>query len=319
MIKTSKIIPLVDENKSKLLGINITVYDSKLKKRIRVETYNNEMMFNLQDVVILCGLPSINIKNYIESGIDTWLNNNTKKRKKTPIKKLITKKTLIDYLIERKFIKFIDFINRVEFFYTIYLKILSKQITKKQAKQEYNIFFKDYFANKRKQKRQIKKYFLEYRKTHKEQIKLNNKKFREQNPEKVKNYCKKYQKTHKEHIRKYNQKYRKTHQEQEKKYWKKYRENHKEQRSKYAKIWYQKNKEQIKQKNQKYYQENKHIYINEKRKEEKRLWYQKNKEQIREYHKKYYIKNRERIRKQQEKYRYNKRMEEANEINSNNC
>ena len=33
MIKTSKIIPLVDENKSKLLGINITVYDSKLKKK----------------------------------------------------------------------------------------------------------------------------------------------------------------------------------------------------------------------------------------------------------------------------------------------
>ena len=288
MIKTSKIIPLVDENRSKLLGINITVYDSKLKKRIRVETYNNEMMFNLQDVVILCGLPSINIKNYIESGTDTWLNNNTKKRKKTPIKKLITKKTLIDYLSERKFKKFIDFINRVEFFYKIYLKILSKQITEKQAKQEYNIFFKDYLANKRKQKRRIKKYFLEYRKTHKE------------------------------HIRKYNQKYRKTHQEQEKKYWKKYREKHKKQRSKYAKIWYQKNKEQIREKHKKYYQENKHIYINEKRKEEKRLWYQKNKEQIREKHKKYYIENRERIRKHQEKYRYNKRMEKSNEINSNN-
>ena len=41
MIRASKIIPIVDDNRQ-FQGISVTVYDNKIRKRIRLETYKIE-------------------------------------------------------------------------------------------------------------------------------------------------------------------------------------------------------------------------------------------------------------------------------------
>ena len=114
MITVRDVIPIVNENRE-FQGINITVFDSKLRKQIRLETYNGEVRYNLQDIAVMCGLQKITtINDYVITGRDFLLNRTNRYRKKTPDKKLITQKTVVAFLKDNSFLKFVDFIYRAK-------------------------------------------------------------------------------------------------------------------------------------------------------------------------------------------------------------
>lgn len=266
MIRASKIIPIVDDNRQ-FQGISVTVYDNKIRKRIRLETYKGEVRYNLQDIAVMCGLQEIDsVSDYVVAGYDFWIKSTTLLRKKTPYRKLISKDTVVKFLTENRYKNLIEFIEKAESAYYLYLewylnpqkKRESLEAYKKKHRQEQRRYFKQRKIKLRKRliaynwylehKEQKRLYFQE----NKERIKIQQQQYFQENKEKFRERRRLYKAKKPDLIKAIDKKFRENHKEKIKANQKKYREAHKEELKEYARQYRESHREELKEKNRLY-------------------------------------------------------------------
>lgn len=169
MITVRQLYPLID-NKRKLKGINVTIHDTELRKHIRLETYKQKAYYNLQDIAVMCGLSTIKtINNYIITGDrDTQLLNSKKIRKKTPIKRLVTQDTVINFLQENRFDQYIEFVKRAEVLYSVYYEKQKYQANIDEDNYKTKLYYQEYRDKNREKINQLAlKYYNKIKNTEK--------------------------------------------------------------------------------------------------------------------------------------------------------
>ena len=266
MIRASKIIPIVDDNRQ-FQGISVTIYDNKIKKRIRLETYKDEVRYNLQDIAVMCGLQEIDsISDYVIAGYDFWIKSTTLLRKKTPYRKLVSKDTVIKFLTENRYKNLIEFIEKAESAYYIHLewylnpqkKRESLEAYKKKHRQEQRRYFKKRKIKLRKRliaynwylenKERRRLYFQE----NKERIKIQRQQYFQENKEKFRERRRKYKEAHPDLIKAIDKKFRDNHKDKIKANQKKYKKAHKEELKEYARQYREAHREELREKNRLY-------------------------------------------------------------------